>query len=153
MLQDDKQRKAYLQLMTNFVMGPPENRISNYKPIKKDRKKKMSKEIVKYMISPAQEGEMAISSAAVQFYSSLKKGITEDTVLKLSNRLCCERGYVILNDLHKRLYMHIGHNVQLWIDLIYNENLEKFTLHEKSMFEPKAKWKVFPNNIIKIESN
>ncbi len=146
MLHEEDQRKAYLQLMTNFIMEKRTNSSQNInaKPHSHDSAR------VKYMISQAASSRIELSAAGVQLYSMLKEGMTAAEVIKLGNRICLERGYVLISDTCKRLYMHLSKNAQIWVELTQNNLDEQAVLTRKSTIERKSIWKVYRNNILKV---
>ena len=73
MLHEEDQRKAYLHLMTNFIMGEAKLEVNN--PITTSNEK--NKEKVKYMISQPAIGEVELSLQGTQLYTALKRGMTE----------------------------------------------------------------------------
>ena len=146
MLHEEDQRKAYLHLMTNFIMG--EARLEANTPITISNEN--NKEKVKYMISQPAIGEVELSVEGTQLYNALKTGMTESKVLQLSSKICLERGYVLKSDIIKRLYMHIDTNTQIWVELT-QDNIDLEPIVTKiSNIELKTMWKVYHNNVLKV---
>ncbi len=146
MLQDEDQRKAYLHLMTSFIMEAP----------KREVKKTNSssnfgiKEKVKYMISSSATGIVEVSPAGTELFDRLTPNMAESEVLKVSDHICLERGYVLISDMRKRLYMHLDKNVQIWVELTQDGINQEAVITKKSNIEAKSVWKVYRNNILKV---
>ncbi len=146
MLQEESQRKAYFQLLTCFIMQEKRPRSPNTN----SRVSQKTTEKVKYMISHPATGKREASGPAIQLYRTLKLGMTESTVLNLSNKICIERGYVLMSDTCKRLYMHLHNNIQIWVEFAQPDLDSEPLVTAKSEIEPKSTWKIYHNNTIKI---
>ncbi len=146
MLHEEDQRKAYLHLMTNFIMEESRLEITQPSTISNDN----NKEKVKYMISQPAIGEIELSPRGAQLYKMLKTGMTESKVLQLSGKICLERGYVLQSDIIKRLYMHLDINTQIWVELTQNNINREPIVTEISKIELKTMWKVYHNNVLKV---
>ncbi len=146
MLHEEDQRKAYLQLMTSFIMEKANHSSQNIHP----KQESQESARVKYMISQAAHSKIELSAAGVQLYSMLKEGMTASEVIQLGNRICIERGYVLISDTCKRLYMHLNKNAQIWVELTQRNLDEPAVVTRKSKIERKSTWKIYRNNILKV---
>ena len=146
MLPENDQRKAYLQLMTSFIMEEPKNTLNTARP----SATAYNRDRVKYMISQPAQSRIELSASGVQLFTMLKLGMKESKVLRLGNNICLERGYVLINDTCKQLYMHLNKNAQIWVELTQNSIEEEAIVTRKSSIELKSTWRVYHNNILKV---
>ena len=146
MLPEEDQRKAYLQLMTNFIMEGSTSIPGTTKPATATR----SSYRVKYMISQPAQSRIELTAPGVQLYTMLNEGMMESKVLRLGNSICLERGYVLVSDTCKKLYMHLAKNAQIWVELSQSSIDAEAVITRKSGIELKSTWKVYHNNILKV---
>lgn len=170
-IREERMRKAYLALLTGFVMtgctGAPvqtqngtSDRIQRKNTGTNDQAKgsvdapasaarRLVPDQVQYMLSPAGAGSSVASQKAVSIYQAIQPGMREKDVLHLLAPVLLESGVESGRGSH-RGYYRIGPNAQFWVE--YSGAPENGISGRKSAIEPKSAWKRYPSGSIEIVS-
>ncbi len=150
--QEEKMRKAYLALLSSFIMTSGCGVTQADRPPQKTGKNRtvaVSEQKVQYLISEAGTGPTAPNTKAFSIYNAIARGMSEDDMANLVKDVTLESGTIATTANERRVYFKVGPNTQFWIEL-------KGDMHpyvtRKGPLEAKSRWRRFPNNFIEIES-
>lgn len=146
---EEGMRKAYLALLTGFIMTgctPMENPHAAANAQPKTVTSQTVQE-VKYMVSPAGEGPTAPSTQAFSIYNAINRGVMEDKAADLLAPVTLETGKIYLKNNTRRTYYKVGKNTQFWIEIKGDMNP---VIIAKGPLEAKQEWKRYADDVIEI---
>ncbi len=166
-IREERMRKAYLALLTGFVMtGCAGGNVSTQsstsdrmnrktsgadaQSMQKDglpASRKLAPEEVKYMLSPAGVGASMPTQKALSVYQAIQPGMREKDIAELLAPVLLESG-VETSGAGRRTYYRIGQNTQFWVD--YSGTPGNGWSGRKSELEPKRAWRRYPSGSIEI---
>lgn len=162
-IRDERRRKAYLALLTGFVMtGCTGGQVSdNNRPADaaalrngsgRDAElafpaRRLKTEEVKYMVSSSGTGSTTPSEKALSIYSAITSGMTEAAVGDLVSPVLQESGVEVGHE-SRRIYYRIGANTQFWVE--FNGAPGSGISSHKSGLQAKSQWRRYPNGDIEI---
>lgn len=150
-LKEERMRKAYLALLTGFIMSGCSGNMDNSSTGSSDSARinsgERAKQEVQFMVSPAGEGSTAPASIAFSRYSAIMRGMSEKDMTELVKDVTLESGTVYGGGNSRRLYYRIGPNTQFWVEVEGDMNP---VVTGKGPLEAKQEWKRYENNVIEI---
>lgn len=150
-LKEERMRKAYLALLTSFIMsgcsGNMDNSGANSSDSARLNSGERAKQEVQFMVSPAGEGSTAPASMAFSRYSAIIRGMSEKDAADLIKDVTLESGTIYGGGNTRRLYYRIGPNTQFWLEVQGDMNP---VVTGKGPLEAKQEWKRYENNVIEI---